>query len=83
MRLRIILPSVMGIVSLPLVLWDIHNERVIGWSLVRFLGNRVRFHSCIWIHWYDSAARWVAPVVRRGLISSKGGTSFLFCQRVS
>lgn len=29
-RLRIILPSVMGIVSLPLVLWDIHNERVIG-----------------------------------------------------
>jgi len=26
--LRIILPSVMGIVSLPLVLWDIHNERV-------------------------------------------------------
>lgn len=29
-RLRIILPSVMGIVSLPLVLWDIHNERVIA-----------------------------------------------------
>src|SRR5215468_7855805 len=28
-RLRIILPSVMGTVSLPLVLWDIHNERVI------------------------------------------------------
>jgi hypothetical protein len=28
-RFRIILPSVMGIVSLPLVLWDIHNERVI------------------------------------------------------
>jgi hypothetical protein len=28
-RLRIILPSVMGIVSLPLVLWDIHNGRVI------------------------------------------------------
>jgi len=28
-RLRIILPSVMGVVSLPLVLWDIHNERVI------------------------------------------------------
>jgi len=28
-RLRIILPSVMGIASLPLVLWDIHNERVI------------------------------------------------------
>ena len=28
-RLRILLPSVMGIVSLPLVLWDIHNERVI------------------------------------------------------
>jgi hypothetical protein len=27
---RIILPSVMGIVSLPLVLWEIHNERVIG-----------------------------------------------------
>src|SRR5689334_2533702 len=28
-RLRIILPSVMGTVSLPLMLWDIHNERVI------------------------------------------------------
>ena len=28
-RLRIVLPSVMGIVSLPLVLWDIHNARVI------------------------------------------------------
>ena len=28
-RLRIILPSVMCIVSLPLVLWDIHNVRVI------------------------------------------------------
>jgi len=28
-RLRIILPLAMGIVSLPLVLWDIHNERVI------------------------------------------------------
>ena len=28
-RLRIILPSVMGIVSLPLMLWDIHNEHVI------------------------------------------------------
>ena len=28
-RLRTILPSVMGVVSLPLVLWDIHNERVI------------------------------------------------------
>jgi hypothetical protein len=28
-RLRIILPLVMGIVSLPLVLWDIHNQRVI------------------------------------------------------
>ena len=36
-RLRIVLPSVMGILSLPLVLWDIHNERVIesigmGWD---------------------------------------------------
>ena len=36
-RLRIILPSVMGIVSLPLVFWDIHNQRVIesmgmGWD---------------------------------------------------
>jgi hypothetical protein len=28
-RLRIILPSVMGIISLPIVLWDIHNGRVI------------------------------------------------------
>ena len=28
-RLRVILPSVMGITSLPLVFWDIHNERVI------------------------------------------------------
>src|SRR5271156_22426 len=28
-RLRIILPSAMGVVSLPLVLWDIHNARVI------------------------------------------------------
>lgn len=28
-RLRIILPSVMGFASLPLMLWDIHNERVI------------------------------------------------------
>ena len=28
-RLRVILPSVMGIASLPLVLWDIRNERVI------------------------------------------------------
>jgi hypothetical protein len=28
-RLRIILPSVIGVVSLPLVIWDIHNERVI------------------------------------------------------
>lgn len=28
-RLRIILPLVMGVASLPLVLWDIHNERVI------------------------------------------------------
>jgi hypothetical protein len=37
-RLRIILPSVMGIVSLPLMLWDIHNLRVIesmgmGWDM--------------------------------------------------
>ena len=37
-RLRIVLPSVMGIVSLPLVLWDIHNARVIesvgmGWDM--------------------------------------------------
>jgi hypothetical protein len=36
-RFRIILPSVMGIASLPLMLWDIHNERVIlsmgmGWD---------------------------------------------------
>jgi hypothetical protein len=36
-RLRIVLPSLMGILSLPLVLWDIHNERVIesigmGWD---------------------------------------------------
>jgi hypothetical protein len=29
MRLRIVLPSVMGIISLPLVFWDIHNARVI------------------------------------------------------
>jgi hypothetical protein len=28
-RLRIVLPPVIGIVSLPLVLWDIHNARVI------------------------------------------------------
>jgi hypothetical protein len=28
-RLRIVLPSVIGIVSLPLVIWDIHNARVI------------------------------------------------------
>jgi hypothetical protein len=28
-RLRIVLPSLMGFVSLPLVLWDVHNEGVI------------------------------------------------------
>ena len=29
-RLRIVLPSVMGVLSLPLIFWDIHNARVIG-----------------------------------------------------
>ena len=29
-RLRIILPTMMGLVSLPLALWDIRNTRVIG-----------------------------------------------------
>jgi hypothetical protein len=37
-RFRIVLPSVIGIASLPLVLWDIHNERLIasvgmGWDM--------------------------------------------------
>src|SRR5947209_604068 len=29
LRLRIVLPFVVGVLSLPLILWDIHNARVI------------------------------------------------------